>query len=416
MCKVMMIPNVNDKNRSRVREFMLKVPSYLAAHPDNDGFGYAAITSDGHIFGEKWLKPTDAFNTMVVKKSKNQNKIIDIHGQKILKGTSTDKPLEEIYSKFGKVTEANKKKIVGVILHGRKTTKGGTNIQNTHPFVQFGKKEFEDIALIHNGTINNHEEEKFKKKYSTCDSEVILHHYLKNSVNNVPENIQLMADDFNGPYAVGVLTTGMDENGENPTPIMDIFKGHKPLTVNFIEELDTFVYCTKADTVKDICRSAGFNSTDIPHYELEDGALFRWDLLAGTPKFTTEEPYIQFKVGERYMGNSYKGGTGGTGSTSSRYDYGNTNNFGQGARTYNPPTATGGHSNRGGNNNVINMQDHMDSKFKEANGVGHTTAPELDEDSKKFISDIKGGKHNRETIMGIVQEAIEAKGKNQNAV
>ena len=103
------------------------------------------------------------------------------------------------------MTPASINDTVAVILHARKATVGDKNICNVHPFFEINNKDSEDTALIHNGSINNHFQ--LTKKYSTCDSEVILHEYLKNMMNYNPWGIEELSKTIKGEYTVGVLSS-----------------------------------------------------------------------------------------------------------------------------------------------------------------------------------------------------------------
>ena len=97
--------------------------------------------------------------------------------------------------------------IVG-IAHTRWATHGGVTEPNAHPHVSMN-----EIAVVHNGIIENHEAQRARLKElgyafeSQTDTEVIahlLHHYFKAS-GDLFEATRLAAADLHGAYAIGVV-------------------------------------------------------------------------------------------------------------------------------------------------------------------------------------------------------------------
>ena len=107
-------------------------------------------------------------------------------------------------------TKVQKTKLEGLIGigHTRWATHGGVTEENAHPHISNNK-----IALVHNGIIENHEEQcaRLKKlgyKFeSETDTEVIAHlidHYHKK--NNLLKSTQLATKDLTGAYAIAVIS------------------------------------------------------------------------------------------------------------------------------------------------------------------------------------------------------------------
>jgi glucosamine--fructose-6-phosphate aminotransferase (isomerizing) len=101
----------------------------------------------------------------------------------------------------------NLKGIVG-IAHTRWATHGGVTEPNAHPHVSMN-----EIAVVHNGIIENHEEQRARLKAlgysfeSQTDTEVVahlIHHYFKSS-RNLFEATRKAAGDLRGAYALGVV-------------------------------------------------------------------------------------------------------------------------------------------------------------------------------------------------------------------
>jgi len=97
--------------------------------------------------------------------------------------------------------------IVG-IAHTRWATHGGVTEPNAHPHVSSG-----EVAVVHNGIIENHEEQRARLKAlgyvfeSQTDTEVIahlVHHYYK-ATGDLFEATKKAAADLHGAYAIGVV-------------------------------------------------------------------------------------------------------------------------------------------------------------------------------------------------------------------
>jgi glucosamine--fructose-6-phosphate aminotransferase (isomerizing) len=97
--------------------------------------------------------------------------------------------------------------IVG-IAHTRWATHGGVTEPNAHPHVSSG-----EIAVVHNGIIENHDEQRTRLKSlgytfeSQTDTEVIahlVHHYFKET-GDLFAATQKAAADLRGAYAIGVV-------------------------------------------------------------------------------------------------------------------------------------------------------------------------------------------------------------------
>ena len=97
--------------------------------------------------------------------------------------------------------------IVG-IAHTRWATHGGVTEPNAHPHVSMN-----EIAVVHNGIIENHEEQRARLKAlgyafeSQTDTEVVahlIHHYFKTSRDLLDATRRAVAD-LRGAYALGVV-------------------------------------------------------------------------------------------------------------------------------------------------------------------------------------------------------------------
>ena len=239
MCKVFMVAGINDMNREKVWAFAKAIAKPMSKS-NNDGLGYSAITSDGKIFGERWLTNSDAFKPANNIDEKLYETIGDVFLE--MKKSST---LGETNS-FGDVDPS---KAVAITLHTRFAT-SPKGMKNTHPFVDG------NTSLIHNGVIRNVQD--FTLKISTCDSEAILEAYVEAKVMDDVELFHKAAARLKGYYACGVLTVGPKG------PIMDIFKSFQArLHCAYVEELNTWVISTDDSDIKDTVKEFGFTSSAI---------------------------------------------------------------------------------------------------------------------------------------------------------
>jgi len=256
MCKVLMLVGVSpDKTKDAVNFIKKSVP--FMSENDKDGAGYLA-TDGTNIFGEKWLRNSDAFKN-VRREGEDQDKINSIFEHAVPNSFAR-------YYSFGDI---NLNKATSILFHTRYATCDKT-IYNTHPFC------LDDTGLIHNGVILNSdillEDEE---RVSTCDSEAILQEYLKNKVNINPESIQDMADVLNGWYVAGLIS-----KDKNDRRVVDIFKcDRSSLYVGWIPELGTFALCTEIGILKGSARAAGMS---VSAYDTVSGGVFlRFDAVTG---------------------------------------------------------------------------------------------------------------------------------------
>lgn len=254
MCKVLAVSGVKSSKTPELWKFVKTVTPFMTPH-DKDGVGYAALTRDGELFGERWLNPADAFKRRQEFTTKDQELLDTFKGAL----STTVK-----YNKFG---ELKQDETSAVILHTRMAT-CDINIENTHPFVR------DNTALIHNGVIRN--TTMLKQLTSTCDSECILNEYADQSVQENPDAIELVADRLQGYYACAVLTQTPEGRS-----VMDIFRddGNAALWACFIKQLDAVVFCTRAEIVKAACKELKW--TVLSTLYVEPNKLLRLDAVTG---------------------------------------------------------------------------------------------------------------------------------------
>ena len=254
MCKVLIVSGIKKEYRTKALEFYKLMAKEMTPH-NNDGCGYAAVDSEGQLFGERWFNNYEAFTT--------PNNYMDVIKEKFGDGADTKASMQ--YNSFGVI---NQEDIAAITLHTRfaTTTK---SLQNVHPFYYSDA----DTSLIHNGVINNHEE--YKKYVSTCDSEAILNRYTANEIAVAPQNMQDMANELMGYYACGVFSR--DNNGER---ILDVFNGKNTnVYINYIHELEAFTLCTSNRDVLDVCKRLGWKTEE--SVQLKDGNFYRFNPFNG---------------------------------------------------------------------------------------------------------------------------------------
>ena len=200
--------------------------------------------------------------------------------------------MEKVYSNFGVYNE----NIKSITLHTRSAT-SAKGLKNTHPFVEGS------TSLIHNGVIYN--DDKLTKKTSTCDSEVILHEYIKLNVTNKIFKVKKLVNRLEGYYAMGIFSK-MD----NGTIILDILKdNHAKLDAFFIKELDTIVFATprfNGSAVEDACKTLGFEI--MAKMEVKSNKLQRLNAMTGeTIGFESFKPKETVKKSTTWNGSGMYG-------------------------------------------------------------------------------------------------------------
>lgn len=272
MCKVMMMAGINDSNRKLAWEFT-KLMAAQMSPGNSDGLGYAAVTTDGELFGERWHNNNEAFTVRHTSEPPSKEETILAEKYKGFL-VQEQKPIR--YNKFGSINEES---TCAITLHTRMATSGKQFI-NTHPFVRGG------TSLIHNGVIGNARE--LEMIQSTCDSEAILNLYVNNSVTNNPAGIQKVAHKLQGYYACGVLT-----ETKKYGYVLDIFKDSRArLSGAFIRDMGIMVFATVLDDILAVCEKM---CMEVAYkYTVNEGVLIRLSTLTGEP-FLTQEFEPSFK-------------------------------------------------------------------------------------------------------------------------
>lgn len=261
-----MVAGVKPSTVDKVWKFAKTIAKPMS-RANSDGLGYAAITAEGNLFGERWLTNNHAFSSQIDESDKQLASMF---------GDAVEGKVEKFeYNNFGDVAP---EKMVALTLHTRMAT-SPRGLNNTHPFVQ------NDTSLIHNGVIRNTTD--FEFSLSTCDSEAILISYLNKNVVEDPKNFDEAAKMLKGYYACGILAN--TEEG----PVLDMFKSNARLHIAYIKDLETWVASTDDDDIKNTCKDLNYIVGNM--FTLLNGKFIRIDAVTGKEKSITKfEPSTEW--------------------------------------------------------------------------------------------------------------------------
>ncbi len=240
MCKLLIIPHIPE-GKSKFAWRLAKAITPTMTRMDDDGFGYAAVTtqkdSDGReiMLAEKWLFPKDAWSNRLPGEFAGL--------EQALQG-GLDSNTYRHYG-FDLKEGGQRPAIKSLMLHSRYSTCGG-GVENSHPFV-VSDKEGPWAAFIHNGVVSK---EGLRFDQSTCDSEGILNSLVDEQVAWEPGNLQKALDKVHGYYAYGFLSLTVEDGW-----VMDVVKdGLAQLSALYIHEIGAVVYATSSDQVESACK------------------------------------------------------------------------------------------------------------------------------------------------------------------
>lgn len=278
MCKLMMMAGINESNRTEAWELIREMAGIMSEKM-TDGIGYAAVTEDGELFGERWHKSEEAFD---LKEEADDVSAIERGLIQSFEGALTLQEKPKRYNSFGdhiKTIEELTDKTCAITLHGRYAT-SSKDFKNTHPFV------LNETSLIHNGVIRN-AFQIGKMTQSTCDSEVILNLYDEMQVSRFPSNIQGVIDELRGYFACGIFT-----KDSNDARILDIFKDDTAnLFAAYIEDLSLLVYVTNVADLDAACELVGVSVSSV--FKVEGGNLIRINPVTGVVISVTKFDYTK---------------------------------------------------------------------------------------------------------------------------
>jgi hypothetical protein len=245
MCKIMVIPHINNESRTNAIKFIEAMSQVLSKDKSHqDGLGYAGIDSKGNLFAERWLNNDHAFTN----RTGVQDNIAEYSGF-----------LKIDYNSYGDVKLDD---LTAITLHTRLAT-SAKGLINCHPFIE------NDTSVIHNGVISNAFD--FRIDQSTCDSESILTQYVDHGVGADHELFNKVSTQLDGYYACGIFSR--DANGNR---ILDIVKSSSAQLVGaYVNELKVMVFTSLESHLREGLRMCGFTSGAI--YSINPSSLVRLD-------------------------------------------------------------------------------------------------------------------------------------------
>lgn len=240
MCKLLLIPHV-PAGKSKEAWRLARAITPAMTRGDDDGFGYAAITTElnekgqEHMLMEKWLFPKDAWSNGVPAEFEGLESALQ-GGLDSVTYQHAGLPLSHDGKRPG---------VKALMLHSRFSTCGG-GVENSHPFI-LEDKDGPWAALVHNGVVNTM---GLRMEQSTCDSEALLNKLRDEHVAYVVEALQTALDAIKGYYAFGAMWLTYEDGW-----VMDVVKDSTAqLSAVFVHELGAIVYATSADQVEGACK------------------------------------------------------------------------------------------------------------------------------------------------------------------
>jgi hypothetical protein len=301
MCKVMIVAGAKD---SKNLVSLMKEMGKQMTPGNKDGLGYAAVDSNGDLFGERWLDNYQAFLPPPSPVESMGEDLVIQEFDTLLKTKQVRSVAKVEYNSFGNV---NLDDIKSVTLHTRMAT-SSRGMQNTHPFVAY------DTSVIHNGIIRN--DTDFKLTLSTCDSEAILQSALEHKLGVNPDAITGVASSLVGYYVAAMFNR--DAQGNR---VLDIFKANNSnFVVAYVKEIGTFVFTTSELDLIQACKNLGFTASLASDFK--DGIFMRLNpftgkiVEGGVKFFEPSKSYVtQANI---YYGTGYNSHTS---KTHSGYEY-----------------------------------------------------------------------------------------------
>lgn len=244
MCKLFMMTNAPKKINKKLLE-VLKEELCLA---DKDGFGYATLSYEGVIGGERTDEPEEFSplgpNPMTLKTS--------LLGQAVAPN----------YNQFGRITETNAKALMA---HGRFST-NEKGLSNAHPFVS----DCGEIALIHNGVVTDSANEVKDLLTTGCDTEILLRYWEKDQMQSIQSNVS-------GYYALGVMHDGL----------LHIIKDDRAqLFITYSRTADSFLVATTSSILKNVAKEMNWKIEPIMPIRDNQHMVFDGNVLSSNSTIT----------------------------------------------------------------------------------------------------------------------------------
>ena len=252
MCKILAVAGIKPADDSKLWTFVKAASAPMVSGMDRDGYGYAALTHAGDLYGEKWTDVSHRF-----KKRDELSPALKIYNTAF--GDAVAIPAG--YKLLGDA-EGESETTAAIIAHSRQAT-CGRELANVHPFMR-GK-----TALVHNGIISN--TDQHPKVVSSCDSESILSLYLSGNIAADPRALQTaVIDELQGSYAAFLLT---------PT-CLDVFRNDGAvLYVARIAQLSAWAFATSPEII--LAGAKAIHSGYGPVVAVKSGHFIRLNPMTG---------------------------------------------------------------------------------------------------------------------------------------
>jgi hypothetical protein len=282
MCKLLLMTGITEPLVAK--EFMNRI-SIPMSRSNRDGIGYTAVKSDGSIFSERWHNNQSfmEYDSVMTPEIAEQ-----------LQAFKTRLPYGALNTNYASYGDVDMNDMTTVTMHTRFAT-CGKEFLNTHPFI------FNDVSLVHNGTIRNSSVLNVNK-ISTCDSESALQTYINQGVSIDSSKAKTWLDLLSGSWAFGILSRGVDNKR-----ILDVVRGTSSLFHGKVEGLGS-VFVTDKEDLLSVAKDMSLNVLIEPTL-LGIDTMYRFDAVSGElietidteiKKWTNSYFHNQYSYGYEY--------------------------------------------------------------------------------------------------------------------
>lgn len=241
MCKIFAI---TDLSKVKIDTKLLAAIKKEVTKVDNHGFGYAVLGNDGSIGGERSVR-VSGFKAL----GKGLDNLSRTEQLPIVRRTA------ERFGDLGMALNSPK----SMIAHGRFST-NTVSLENTHPYYNG------DMALIHNGVVQDASGEVTQSLVTDNDTEILLRYWEIDGVQAIEENVT-------GYYAMATLTT----DGE----LHVVRDSRAPLHLAWVRSINSFMIATQPEIIKGVCAAMKWKFEPIEAMNDDCHAIFSGnDILA----------------------------------------------------------------------------------------------------------------------------------------
>lgn len=249
MCKNLILVGI--KNTPKARALVRAMHGPMTER-DDDGYGYAELSTRGAIHTARWVEPAHAWRVW---------------------GTSV--PARGVRGHMHDSLGRPSKAVHAILAHARAAT-CGVSLANTHPHV----RPEEGIALIHNGVIDTEGMDTSGSLGS--DSRALLNAYISHGVHRDLLKMTELAPRLEGWHACGVISA---------EGWVDVWRSHAPLYGARIRGVGD-AYCTSSELLLKACERMKLHVSG--SWTLLEHHLVRLDARTGEPL-----DVVEYKPGPR---------------------------------------------------------------------------------------------------------------------